>query len=218
VPAPNTHADAVRFQVSGTDSVHLRAVGTLDGLVPLAIAGLCGPGSHRLRAIESNQIQFAAAGDGWGEVVTVAADGQVLLESEDTRKWIRVQVYLSSTKANTSALVRATDRFDADLSPDDVTAGEATAGDAATWTVDVYNAGSGVASGVIAWLDSTVEDLEISDDGVAWVSPTSESAGLSLGSILPGATTTLHLKRTIPAGADADAQVLNLINLSFDTL
>jgi len=88
----------------------------------------------------------------------------------------------------------------------------------ASYTVTLQNDSNVTLSRLVVWIDASTEGLKISDDGAAWVSPTTEAAGLSLPDLLPGATDTLHIRRTVAAGAASDPDVLNLLQFRFDGL
>ena len=213
-----TEADALRIMVSGVELRSLRLVGTLPGLVPLAVAGLNGPGTGRLRSTgDGLTVQYRAPGSStYGQAVTIAADGAYLLEDGENRsKWLRVQAYTSHMIGPSEAEVRLLDRWEIGPAGDDVTASEAAAGDVATWSATIQNDSTDTVYGITAWLDSSTSGLEISDDGVTWVNPTSQAAGLDLGDLAAAGTTPLYFRRTISAGAPPDSDILAQVRLAF---
>ena len=220
MPYPASKADALRIEISSTEVRHLAALGTIAGVAVLAVAAKNGPGSGRLRNVGGNLGWRAPGSATFGPDVNVTADGIWLLcDGEDVGCWIRVQVYFDNL-AGEEAEVLLRDRHssgssDDTIGSDDVSAAEASAGDIETFTVELRNDSQVILSQVIAWLDAATADLEISDDGAAWVSPTTEGAGLSLADIPAAGSITLHFRRTIGAASSSDPDVLNHIHLSF---
>lgn len=215
-----TRADALRVRVAGSDVQSLALVGTIRGVTPLAVAGLCGEGTAKLRSTGAppRRFQFRAPGSStWGEEVTVAATGEYLLEDgADRSKWIRVRVdlaWLPDGPAEANVFLR--DRWN-ELGPDDVTAAEAAAGSVDPLTLDLVNVSPNRLDGLRAWLVSGTVDLELSPDGSAWSAPTTEGAGISLGALAPSASVPLYVRRTITAGAPPATKVLNRLRLSWE--
>ncbi len=219
--AVGTHADALRLEKTGVEIVQLRPTGTVPGVIPLAAAGRNGPGSGRLRAV-GDRLQWRAPGSGtFGAAVECGTDGNYQLEDgEDFDKWLRVQVvreYLLT--GSIDGLVELADVRNNEIGHDDVTSGEAAAGDVTDYTVEMTNVGTpgGIITQIVVWLEETQDNLQIqiSDDGIAWDSPTIEADGLAFPDLAPGASNTLHVRRTITAGAEADPDVLNFLHVSF---
>jgi len=222
MPVVGTHADALRLTVASVEVRHLTAVGTVPGVVIDAVAARNGEGTGRLRC-DGNELQWQAPDSAtWGDVefVDVENDASYLLEDgEDRSKWIRVDVYPDYLPDGAAEVgVVLTDVRENGVSNDDVTASEAASGDVTTHTVTLENVGTVTLSQLRVWLDAAVSGLEISDDGASWVSPTSEAAALAFPDLAAGDSDTLHVRRTISAGADADAGVVNHLELSFSGL
>lgn len=218
-----TRADSLRMEVSAVEVVHLTAVGTLPGVAVLAVAGRNGPGTGRLRSqgADGTLLSWRAPGSAvWGPDVDASLDGIYLLEDgADAGKWARVQTYgAHMTPAADEAEVLLVDRYNNEIGSDDLTAAEASAGDVETYTVDLANDNPVGLSNLRVWLDAAVVDLEISDDGAAWVSPTSEAAALVLPPLAGGANDVLHFRRTIGAASPADPAVLNDVRLAFNAI
>lgn len=215
-----SRGDALRVRTSaGVEIPSLTAIGAIPGVVPLAAAGANGPGTGRLRSQgDGTLLQWRAPGSStYGEAVTVAADGSYLLEDgEDTAAWLRVYVRTAFLVAGPAeAEVLLGDLYNA-LGPDDVTAAEATAGLVEVTQFQLYNAGAHRIDSLAVWLGASVVGLEISTDGVAWSAPTTEGAALAFGNVAPAAFATLHVRRTISAGAANNPKITDLIRFSWE--
>ncbi len=213
-----TRSDAIRVLDGATEVQVLSVAGAVPGVTPLAAGGANGVGVGTMRQNPSGTLQWKAPGSSnYGPALTVPVDGSYVLEDgDDASAYIRVQVAVSfQGAAAAEAEVRTQDRFN-ELGPDDVTAGEASAGDVSSWSVTLENQGAANVRDLLVWLDAAVAGLEISDDNATWVSPTSEGAALAMAADLaPGATDTLYLRRTISAGATSDPDVLHHLHLSW---
>lgn len=200
----------------------LDLIGTIPGVRPVAVAGRCGPGIARLRAnADGSALAWRAPGSAaWGPWVGVPADGTYLLpDGTDGDAWLRVYAHTAHIPAQPAdALVELADRYENAVAGDDVTASEASAGDATVYELVLANDGTVTAGNVRAWLDASVAGLELSADGTSWSSPTTEAAGIVFGDLAPGDAATVYLRRTIAAGAGADPAVLNLPHFAFDGL
>lgn len=218
-----TYADMLRIEAASVEVQHLHAVGTIPGVAILAAAGRCGTGTGRIRSRrDGTRLQFKAPGSStYGRVVHVAANGNYLLmDGDDADKWVRVAVYASHLLASPAeAAVFLKDVYENAVSHDDVTAGEASAGDITTYTLSMSNVSNVHLSQVKVWLTQYSGDaavaLEISDDGASWVAPTTEGTALVMADIAPSGTVTLHIRRTVTAASDSDADVLGRIHYSF---
>jgi len=218
---PTQHADALRIRTASTEVVQLTAIGTIPGVAVLNAAARNGTGTARLRSsgeTVGHLLCYRAPGSStFGVPHRVEADGvYVLPDGEDPSKFVRVQVwtaYLAPGIAEGSVKLR--DVFNNEIKADDVSAAEAAAGDVETTTLSLENDGGRILSQVKAWLDPSTENLEISSDGVAWSTPTGEASALGLADVPPDGSVTLHLRRTIAAGAPSDPEILNQLHLSF---
>ena len=217
-----TQGDALRIEIASVESRSLAAVGTIPGVAVLAAAGRNGPGVGRLRAMQDGTyLHWRAPGSAtFGPATHCEADADVLIrDGEDTDKWVRARVALDYLVAGpVDGSVHLGDRFGNAVGHDNVTAAEALAGNVEAYTVDLANVSTLILSSVVAWLDAAVSGLEISDDGITYVSPTSEATGLSLADIPAGGSITFYLRRTVAATAASDPEVLNHICLAFDGL
>ena len=219
MPEAYRHADALRLEVSTVEVQHLAAVGTVSGVALLLAAARNGEGTGRLR-IESSGVQLSWQAPGsatFGDKVNCAADGAYLLEDgEDSDKWIRVHVYADHLPEDTEeAKVYLRQVYSGGASDDDVTAAEASAGDVATYTITMENVSAVGLSALKVWLHADTDDIDISDDGAAWVSPTTEGTALDFPDLAAGATDVLHLRRTIGAASASDAGVIDKLHFSF---
>jgi len=219
MPAVATHADALRLTLASVEVRHLVAVDSIPGVVIAAVAARNGEGSGRLRS-DGDRLQWLAPGSAtFGAVVYVDADndGSYLVEDgEDRDKWVRVDVYPDYLPDGGAEVQVSLEHVrENGISHDDVTAGEASAGDVTTHTVSMENDGAAIQTQRKVWIDAAVSGLEISDDGAAWVSPTTEATALRFPDLGVGASDTLHLRRTIGAGASEEAGVVNHLHFSF---
>lgn len=216
--SPATASDGLRFKVSAVEIVHLHAIGTIPGVAILAVAALNGIGAGQLRSVgDGTELQWRAPGSSnFGNRVQAGVDGTYMLtDGDNAGKWLRVQVYATYLLGPSSAQVLLADRYDNNLAADDVTAAEASAGSVETYQITMENVTGITLAQPTLWLDAAVADLEISDDGAAWVSPTTELTGLLFPDLAPAGTDIFHLRRTITAGASADPDVLNHLNFSW---
>lgn len=222
MPLAATHADELRFESLSVELTHLRAVGTIPGVAVLAVAAANGPGVGQIRSVgDGTRLTWLAPGSAvFGTPVSVSADGLYLLEDgEDRNKWCRVQVFNAHlTPGPDQASVYMRGDHNTALADADVTDAQALAGDVSVFTVSMANHGNVVLSHLAVWIDPAVSGLEISDDGVVWVAPTTESAALAFPDLVPGGSHTLHLRRTITAASPSATDVLNHIHARYDGL
>lgn len=211
--------DALRIEQAGVEVRHLVAAGAVPGTAILLAAARNGPGEGRLRTnAGGTAVQWRAPGSAaFGLAVSVPADGEYLLrDGQDVDKFVRIQAWPAHLQAGREAEVQLRDVYSNAIAHDDLTAGEAAAGDTATYQITLRNAGSKTLVDLIAWLDAATANLAISADGIAWIAPTTADAGLALPDVAAGVSTTLHIRRTIAAGAASDPDVLNHLRFRFD--
>lgn len=216
-----TRSDAIRVLYSGSELQALSVAGAVPGVTPLAAGGANGPGVGTLRQNADATLQWKAPGSSiYGAAVTIPGDGSYVLEDgTDAGAYLRVQVSVAfQAGAAAGAEVRLQDRFN-ELGPDDVTSGEASAGDVSSWSVTLENQSGCGLEGLTVYIDPAVSGLEVSDDNATWVSPTTLGGALSLAATLAaGGTVTLYLRRTIVAGASSDPDVLNHLHINWTGL
>lgn len=99
------------------------------------------------------------------------------------------------------------------VSNDDVTAGEASAGNVETWSEELHNISTVIGSQVKAWLDPDVVNLEISANGSDWFTPIGREDNppidaLDLADIVSGSFVLVYFRRTILAGAVYNPELL----------
>ena len=213
-----TRGDAILVESSAVEVLMAAAAGAIPGLVILATGGGNGPGAGTLRQdAGTKDVSWQAPGSAtFGAPIDVAAGGSFVLEDgDDPDSWVRVSVSPTFQAAGAAdALAQLQDVYNR-VGPDDITAAEATAGAVEVFTLDLTNQSGMEVVGLKAWLDPATVDLEISDDGAVWVTPTTEGTALALGNLLPAAADILHVRRTIGAASPSDVAVLNLIHLSW---
>lgn len=212
------------MRVSGSDVEHLAVVGSVRGIVPLAVAARCGPGTALLACGEPGSprlLQFAAPGGSLGQAVAVYADGAYVLEDgTDPSKWLRVEVaraWLPDSSAQ--ARLFLADRYN-EVGPDDVDAADAAAGKVETFTLELANVSPDLVRDVRAWLAPSATGLEISTDGTTWYAPTSEVDAhvLAWASIARAASATVYVRRTTAAAVSPAPAILNLVELAWSGL
>ena len=154
----------------------------------------------------------------------VSAGGDHLIEDgSDAAAWARVRVWTAYLAGAGEEAEVQLDELWNEIAGDDVTAAEATSGDTTIFsTLTLENQSPMTITELTAWLDASAGAtslLELSDSsGGPWSSPTTEGAGIALGGLAPSGTTTLHVRRTIGAGASADPDLLAHFHLSWKGL
>ena len=211
--------DSLRIESAAVEVPCLHVIGSIPGVIPLLAAARNGPGTALLASSQDGTVlHWRAPGSStYGAGVRCPADGNYLLrDGEDACKWLRVQVDVSElADGPVEAAVTLTDRFGNAIASDDVSAAEASAGDVETYILTLENQSNTILSQLTVWIDPNVSGIAIADDGATWVTPTARAAGLVLPDLLPAATDSLHLRRTITAGAESSGSVLTLLHFSF---
>lgn len=214
-------ADSLRLKRLTVEIHHLLAVGSVPGVTPDAAGGRNGPGTGKMRSTEDGTLlSWRAPGSStFGTPIRVAADASYVLEDgDDSQKFLRVTVFTAYLIGPGEADVTLKEAFNA-LGPDDVPAPEASAGAVEDTEYALANDHiSNEAQDVKVWLDAATVGLEISDDGITYVSPTSEGDGdvLTFASIASGASVPIFTRRTISSSAPSDTDVLNLVQWAWD--
>lgn len=206
------------FQKSAVEVHHHHAVGVIGGVRILEAAARNGPGMGRLASLaDGRSLTWQPPGaSGPGVAVQIPADGDYLIEGVDVSKYLRIRATIAHMhKHPAQARVYVGDVYLNPVALDEVSASEASAGAVEQFTVDIKNVNIVVVSHLRVWIDAVTPSLEISRDGIVWVSPTTKAAGLKLGDLVPGQAFTLDVKRTILAGAAADPDILNWLHTSF---
>ena len=210
---------SLRIEAASFELEHLRVVGAIRGVVPQFAAARNGPGAGRLSSHgDGTWLKWRAPGGSrFGRPVWCGADGEyVLTDGDDPDKYFRVEVFAAELVPGVvESRVSLSDVYQNALGGDDVTAAEAAAGDVASWALTLKNISNSILGQLRVWIDRNTVDIEISDDGAAWVSPTDEGAALSFGDLLIGSTTTLYVRRSIAAGAVAHGGLLNCLHFIF---
>ena len=219
MPALYTGADALRVRRAiNIEAEWLRAVGTIPGVVVTYVAGANGPGEGYLRCNrDGDAVAWRAPGSStYGPYVPRPADGTYYIEDgDDPDAYLRVAAYADYLEADIEAQVLVSDRFNNRMGYEDVAAEDAAAGEIVTYNFGLRNVSSSRVHRPSIWLDPATDDLQISDDQVTWVSPTTEATALVLPDMDPNDLDVLYVKRTIGAAAESSPSVLNLLQLSF---
>jgi hypothetical protein len=219
MPTVATRADALRFEVSSVEVRQLHAVGAIDGVTLLFVAARNGIGVGYLRYYDDGTLAWKAPSSSYGTAVDVSAGGQFVLEdSTDEDAYVRIDVTaarLPSAAAEARVLLR--DTYNNDVASDDVTAGEAASGSVETYTFDVQNDSPDGVPWCLVWIDSGVSGIEISPNGSSWSSPTNEASAIDVGPVPKDGSSTLHVRRTIGAGAGADPDVLTHLHFAYES-
>jgi len=213
-------ADGLRITVSGTPVASLDWIGAIPGVQIVAVAGRNGPGFGRLRSErDGSWIAWRAPGSTtYGPPVQATTSGEfVIHDGEDRDKWIRVEVFVDYFPGFASTReIELVDRFENPVSGPDVAAADASAGLTTTETYTLENVSPWTFHQVRAWVDPQTVTMNTSDDGAAWVTPTTEAAALLLADRLdPGRTVVLFSQRVIPAGSYFSAGTLLGLQVAF---
>ena len=210
--------DQIQFQSSGSPLNTLLPIDTLPGVQILAVAALCGPGQGLLSIDAAGNLSWTPPGGAAGGAINVSAGGNFTLYDSAGNAWLSVFVGGAYLALAAQATVTLEDLFGGQLIDDDVTAAEASAGDVETWSIELANTSTSGIGSVVTWLDpETYAGLEISLDGTTWSRPTTQSAGLAVGTIAAAGSATIYLRRTVPAGAPSLADALVLLYASWST-
>lgn len=224
MPAVATQADSLRWELSASEILSLTATGGPAGCEVVTAAARNGPGIGLLQVGQDGaSLQWRApyTKPRLGGRVAIPSDGTYLLTDQtDPSKWVRVEVTRDFLVPSAAAEVELVDVWQNVISADDVTAGEASAGDVLAYTAELHNDGPMTAYNVRAWLDSAASSyLEIATSGGGpWSAPTTDAGGLALADIAPGGSVTLHLQRTIPSSTSFDPRVLAHVLVGFDSI
>ena len=182
----------------------LDLLGTVPGVQISDVAGRNGLGVGRLRVDAAGKLAWQAPGsDTFGTAVDVSAGGTFdVADGDDADRWLEATVTAAELPGElVESEVRLSEQFNNAVADDDVTAAEASAGNVHSWSFNLANRDATNPKTLAVWLDVyTAQFIEISDDNLAWVAPTTEAAGLALTLPAAGAVT-LYLRRTIAAGA-----------------
>lgn len=213
-------ADGLAVTVSGADVTSFEWYGAIPGVQIIAIAGRNGTGFGRLRSeIDGSWLAWRAPGSvSFGPAVQATADGElVLIDGDDRDKWVWVRVYFDHLPGFASSReITISDKFGNTLGGADVSASDASAGLTTSVAFTLTNVSPWSLHHVRAWVDPEMVAVNISDDGAAWVSPTTDAASLLLSSRLAsGGSVVLYSQRVIGAGAYFAARTLLGLHLAF---
>ena len=214
----NTRSDSLRLIATGAAIKHLHASSTLHGVQVLAASAMNGAGIGHLR-FDGTLLRYKAPGSTtYGSGTTSTSNGTYLVfDGDDANKYLRVTIYADYTQPGEARLILQ-DVYNNALAQDNVTAGEATAGDVSAVELTLHNYNGTQVQNVKVWITDDASHIEISDDGITWVAPTSEGHGdqLTFASIDAGAEVAIHVRRTIAAAEQYDPSILAAIQYTWE--
>src|SRR3990172_8249572 len=223
--ASDTRADQVHIARSTTNFVYNTPVRTLPGVnltqkfdLRMGAADRKGRGRGQLQAEDDGKLLSwkAPRSTKFGPGVRISADGQYLLEDgDDPNQCLKMKVtyaYLPSTPMVQPVYLQ--DVPNVYLS--NIAASQAAAGNTVTLQYFMANSGTSLVHNVRVWIDAQTPYLSISDDNVIFVTPKTEAEALLMGILSGGANKNLWVKRTIPAGSEADGRVRAWLRASWD--
>jgi hypothetical protein len=205
----------------------------IDGLRIDYVSGANGTGLAQLRAVSADSIAWTAPNGTEGAVVSISNGSQVEVADNDADAYAIVTRTSASDLAG-SETVQLVDTFNRAVGGTDWTNAESTGGEVDYVALALYNAGASNITSVTVWIDSaadgpsgtatespssgqiqTIADRTTAPTGLSWNTATAEGSGLSVGTIASGGWAALWLRRTVTAGADAAANQLNHVHISY---
>lgn len=96
-PQSATKGDALRLELSGTESESMHVVSSAPGIAVRAVAGRSAPGTGMIKvSTDGSYLQYKAPGsDTYGPQGQCPEDGEyIFIDGEDDSKWIRVYIYV----------------------------------------------------------------------------------------------------------------------------
>jgi len=213
--AVGTRADALGVITSGDVVMqHLRAVGTIPGVLIKRVAARNGPGTGRLLStLGGRWLHWQAPGSVLlGDGVRCDADGEYLLEDgADPDKWIRVQVAVAHLiPGPVEGLVYLDDRYDNQISGGDYLPGE---GWEPITRVRLRNQSPRTLLDLRVWMTDPYDDFDLALGKVfvgPFYKPTAEDHPdvLVWTSVAPAASKNVYVQWTI---VDANAWSPNIL-------
>lgn len=217
----NRRGHALQFlDAGGDESIHLTHIGTIPGIVIDRVGARNGVGIGRIKSVGS-VVSWRAPGSGSFGPPTdchIEADsGEFLIEDgEDRDKWVKVTSYPAFfPDVEQASDVHITDLYGNEIGLDDVTSGEATAGDVSAFGVTMKNGSSVALTNIGLWLDRSAVGLELSEDNIAFSSPTNEANAVAFPDLAGLGTDIVYIRRTIAAGASANPRIRNVLHARF---
>lgn len=224
MPTLNNRADALQLAFYETPPLvglpipMFAALRTIPGVIVSGAGHRNGPGKGALRAeLDGRSLSWKAPGSAaFGPAVIASADGNYLLEDgADRGKFLQISVQIASLRpAPIEQAIYLQDRWNAALS--NLTAAEAGAGTTAVSLLELRNISAGTLTNLRGWLEPGNATLSISADGAAYSAPTTEPAGLDLGTLAAGASRRFWMKRIVAPGATANPKVFAGLHFRFD--
>jgi len=224
--APKTRADQLHIYFTADVAPYMPPIRTLPGVILSAVLFSRLGGSYRngtgrgqLQAEDDGKLlSWRAPGSTkFGPGVRVSADGEHLLEDgEDPGKFLHADVVHAHLPSGPMMQPVYFQEVRNAYFAADISAAQAAAGSTLTFTFTAKNIGTSLIYNVKVWLDVLTPYLSISGDDVTYVTPKTEGEALVLGNVNGGATKTFYVKRTIPAGSEADGRVRAWLRASWD--
>lgn len=202
MPAAATHADALRFYLTGAASVgaaqsdpdaslgayrgdteltmlDYQITSAITGVVIEQVSGENGTGTGSLDAPTSSSLRWQPPGGSYGAEVSIANGETKLLEGSDTDKWIRVS-RTQSTNLSGTASVELSREYNNAIGFDNVSDTEASNGDDEVRALCAYVAASAAISSLQVWLaelgtQATTDDGQLSSSGSGTIGTSTDS-------------------------------------------
>lgn len=217
------------------ESLTIRRVYPIPGIVIVFAAGWCGVGNGVLTASGPSALEWTPPGGTIGAAVTIANGETKQIPGGDASAYLVVTRISASDLTGTETVVLM-DSYGSVAGSRDYTSAEAAAGEEIYRAVMFYNGSGSSITGLTVWLDSTyaghtllaaeapianaltdetVNGELIQPAGLSWSGPTSEGAGIVIGTLAAAAMYGLWLEEFITAGAVASARVRSAIRWTF---
>ncbi len=201
----------------------------LAGIIIEYAAGANGPGNGTLEAMSANTLRWTPPGDDPGDVVTIANGETKAIYGDDTSKYLIVRRATASNLGG-SETVQLFDEYGNAFGGSVFSEAESTAGANHYRAVFARNEGAATVTSLLVWIDDDYDTSvalaeesptagviqDVADEttvptGLSWVSPVSEATALEIGPLAADADVGLWIRRSVAAGASADARVRTVL-------
>lgn len=210
-----------------------KRVTAFPGISVQAVEGANGVGVGRLIARDENTLRWAAPGEDFGDAVRIANGETKVLSSATASKCITIRRKSDLAFAGLEN-IQIGDTYNNLIGMSNFSEAESTAGAAKYRAVILKNVGVSNITNLKVWVDGTLDtriavaaetptsgeiqtvaDEDTAPTAVTFSAPTSGSP-LTIGTLTPGQTVGLWVKRYVDAGASADARVTANVIVQFD--